>query len=570
MDASTSTHVNLSVETVEGWSVVNVKEFLNSKRDYFSLSDTEIGILEKNGINGRAFLDITKEELLSLNVRLGPAKNISKFVAQQKQPSADLKRQFDEMTEKMDNMSRDLKKVRYSEVLWFSAPGTTDTITEKGKTVRLKSKLPIEFPLKLTKTAQKRVYGKFQDPPNVSEKELQEYFINECRPLNTKNSKLVVEDVHSIPLLATRKPDFVFIAKDRPLDALHVVAVGEIKPRSGKGFSNADVGQAITFGEKVLQLQPQRAYVYVVLTDCINIDIYKVTRVHNSNNSYDARFLYGHIKPELLCYPSNGWKYLVTILECNPENLGWLEPSLKFNSDTDIVRLVRSINTGRTSNVYQGKYANMDVVVKLAKDEKYLSCFKREKTVLESLDLPHIPKLHLHDEKSLIMTPLGMKVKSLEKRDIKSIIETLKIVHEKNIVHMDLRRYNFIRDYDEKIIIIDWGYSTTKNETGDFAGALECMPDDILKSLANGEPITYSPRIDLICLVRSFYLMLHKPANTAMERISFDKIPDFKLRAKSVLTFWSSHGKSKLWRKVYQEANNLKYDNLIKALEVLF
>ncbi|PKK46568.1 hypothetical protein RhiirC2_803783 [Rhizophagus irregularis] len=83
MDASTSTHVNLSVETVEGWSVVNVKEFLNSKRDYFSLSDTEIGILEKNGINGRAFLDITKEELLSLNVRLGPAKNISKFVAQQ-------------------------------------------------------------------------------------------------------------------------------------------------------------------------------------------------------------------------------------------------------------------------------------------------------------------------------------------------------------------------------------------------------------------------------------------------------------------------------------------------------
>jgi hypothetical protein len=169
------------------------------------------------------------------------------------------------------------------------------------------------------------------------EQELQEYFINECRSLYTKNSKLVVENVHSIPLLATRKPDFVFIAKDRSLDALHVVAVGKIKPRSGKGFSNTDVGQAITFGEKVLQLQPQRAYVYVVLTDCIIIDIYKVTRVHNSNNSYDARFLYRHIKPELLCYPSIGWKYLVTILECNPENLGWLEPSLEFNLGTVIL-----------------------------------------------------------------------------------------------------------------------------------------------------------------------------------------------------------------------------------------
>ncbi|PKY60183.1 hypothetical protein RhiirA4_483591 [Rhizophagus irregularis] len=112
------------------------------------------------------------------------------------------------------------------------------------------------------------------------------------------------------------------------------------------------------------------------------------------------------------------------------------------------------------------------------------------------LDLPHIPKLHLHDEKSLIMTPLGMKVKSLEKRDIKSIIETLKIVHEKNIVYMDLRQYNFIRDYDEKIIIIDWGYSTIKNETGDFAGALECMPDDILKSLANGVTNTCHISVD--------------------------------------------------------------------------
>lgn len=195
------------------------------------------------------------------------------------------------------------------------------------------------FPFKLTKTKQKRVYGKFKDAPqNISEKELQEYFINECRPLNTQNSKLVVEDVHSIPLLATRKPDFVLIPKNRPLDALHVVAVGEIKSRSGKEFTNADVGQAIAFGEKILQLQSQRAYVYVILTDCIKIDIYKVTRVtYNSNNSDNIRFFYGHIKKELLCYPSLGWKYLVTILECNLEDLGWVESSLEFNLGTVIL-----------------------------------------------------------------------------------------------------------------------------------------------------------------------------------------------------------------------------------------
>ncbi|CAG8569436.1 1966_t:CDS:1 [Paraglomus brasilianum] len=51
---------------------------------------------------------------------------------------------------------------------------------------------------------------------------------------------------------------------------------------------------------------------------------------------------------------------------------------------------------------------------------------------------------------------------------------------------MDLRRYNFIRDHGD---IIDWGHSTTRNETGHFAGALECMPHGNLNSLANGEQL---------------------------------------------------------------------------------
>ncbi|CAG8646062.1 16059_t:CDS:2, partial [Acaulospora morrowiae] len=46
------------------------------------------------------------------------------------------------------------------------------------------------------------------------------------------NSKLEVQDSHSIPLLATRKSDFVFIAKGDPLNALHVVAVGKTRTES--------------------------------------------------------------------------------------------------------------------------------------------------------------------------------------------------------------------------------------------------------------------------------------------------------------------------------------------------
>ncbi|CAG8489342.1 9964_t:CDS:2 [Diversispora eburnea] len=251
-----------------------------------------------------------------------------------------------------------------------------------------------------------------------NEKILQEYFINECKPLQTsEKSKLVIEDVHSIPLLTTRKPNFVFIAKGCPLDALHVVAVGEIKKPNNQ-FSNADIGQAVSFGEK-----------------------------------------YEYVSPEKIHYEAKG-----------------------------TTQVVRPINTDRTSIVYEGKLTNMDSVVSSWYESK-----------------------------------------NLQKEDIGNIIETLRTAHSRNIVHMDLRRYNFIRDDDEKILIIDWGYSVSKNESGKFAGTLECVP---LKSLINCEQITYSPNIDLICLVRSFYLLLHSPVNAVMERIIFDGKTDFESQAK--------------------------------------
>ncbi|CAI2180039.1 15590_t:CDS:2 [Funneliformis geosporum] len=114
--------------------------------------------------------------------------------------------------------------------MWYNAPGT-ETETDKGIFVGSRG-TEIKFSLKLTMTTQRRIYRKFKNPPipDVPEKKLQEYFINECKPLQiSKDSKLVVEDIHSFPLLATQKLDFVFIAKDNPLDALCVVAIEEIR-----------------------------------------------------------------------------------------------------------------------------------------------------------------------------------------------------------------------------------------------------------------------------------------------------------------------------------------------------
>ncbi|CAG8718162.1 6993_t:CDS:2, partial [Ambispora leptoticha] len=316
------------------------------------------------------------------------------------------------MDHEIEGVHHQVKKVRLHSEIWLSAPATA-TETEKGCYVKEHAS-PISFPFQLTAMTRRREPGKFKSPPDpqVSEEILQEYFISECKTFRAfGNSQLEVQDSHSIPLLATRKPDFVFIAKGDPLNALHVVAVGEIRKRSGNDFTNADVGHAVSFGEKVLQLQPRRANVYVVLTDCRDICIYKVTR-RDIDTSDNIQFSYQSIPVAKLTYetkdtPSPGWKYLVTITECSKEQLGWVDPSLSFGLET--VRLIQPISAGRTSTVYLGKRDEKEtVVVKIAKSKDYLSCFKREKSALEdlsSLKSPHLQTLLLNGDGILVTTP---------------------------------------------------------------------------------------------------------------------------------------------------------------------
>ncbi|CAJ0748189.1 13319_t:CDS:2 [Entrophospora sp. SA101] len=235
------------------------------------------------------------------------------------------------------------------------------TETDKGKEVR-ENGTQIDFPLNVTTSTKSKTPG--------------------------NKLKLIVEDTRNSPVLATRKPDFVLIPRYSHLDYLNVIAIGEIKKLTSANFSNAQIGQAVSYGEKLLQLQPQRNFVFVVLTDCITINIYKVSKVDNYQKSI-TQFKYEYIAPQPMEYNSsnnNGWKYLVTFMESSPSELGWIEPSLKFGSET--VNLVRSAGVGRTSVVYEGKHNDEFVVVKMAKKVEYLLCFEREKDVLEKLHNP--------------------------------------------------------------------------------------------------------------------------------------------------------------------------------------
>ncbi|CAG8482269.1 36681_t:CDS:10 [Gigaspora margarita] len=412
-----------------------------------NLQNSHLEFLSKQDINGPAFLRLNVDKLMQDGLRRGPAKNIAELIEK-------IKDEGQSSSQEQESLKRHIERVIKEEV---GELRRIDMETEKGRVVLNGTKM--NFPFSLTQTHRQNSHGKFQKPSNISldakpnEDEIQEYFIDECKTLKAlQEIKLHVVDTHSIPLLSTRKPDFVFIQKGRPLDPLNVVAVGEIRKRTSNNFKNADIEHAVTFASESL--------------------IY--------NNS---------------------------------------EPPNDGNTITTVT-LVRSISIGRTSIVYEGTLENSEssVVVKKAKNAQYLHCFTNKKNVLirlSDLNLFHLPKLLLSNDDTLVMTPLCNKVNNLQIKDIKNIIETLETVHS-----------NF-----------QLGYSKIQGENASFAGALECMPDNILQSLINKEQINYEPTIDLICLVQSLYLMLHQPLS--IERISFDRVPEnFKKRAQDILDFW--------------------------------
>ncbi|PKB96236.1 kinase-like protein [Rhizophagus irregularis] len=375
--------------------------------------------------------------------------------------------------------------------------------------------------IKIDRFFQSEKSWKVLSPPNgdndILESQIQEYFISECQALEkfgAINNKLIIKDTHASPSLGTQKSDFIFIQKGSTVDLFNVVVV-----------------------------------------------VYRIDSAINSE--IFTRYTYNHINSEYLAFAkegeNKGWKYLV-------------KPSLKFS--TNIVKLVKCIGMGRTSVVYEGTFNEESVAVKMAKKAEYFSCLECERNALQELsDLksPHIPKIILHNENTLVMTPLGVKIHNLQKEDINDIIKILESTHSLNYVHRDLRKYNFICDESGKIVVIDWGYciKTDTDYDSSFAGALKCMPDEVLSSIIKKKKIFYSPKVDLVCLVRSFYLMLHRPSLTG---VPFNKndYDDISIQAQYILNFWKDCEKSDIWRNIYSAIDDLDYNRLIQELEKLF
>ncbi len=86
--ASTSTSTSAptaglpTVEEINGWSRDRVKRFLQERRADLELENEDIDeMYNQKVLKGSTFLELTREDLLSIKIPLGTAKEILKFIS---------------------------------------------------------------------------------------------------------------------------------------------------------------------------------------------------------------------------------------------------------------------------------------------------------------------------------------------------------------------------------------------------------------------------------------------------------------------------------------------------------
>nr|CAG8466024.1 1334_t:CDS:2 [Entrophospora candida] len=314
---------------------------------------------------------------------------------------------------------------------------------------------------------------------------------------------------HNVSLLNSQKPDVFLFGRVCLFDPLNVEIVLELKTKYRNDFRNEEIGHMAAFAEKVLQLQPQRSFIYGVLTDCYDIMFIKVQRSTIFSDDFTNKFKYELTKKELLKYGNQGWNCLATLLVQKSEQLGWIKQQSFYEEHGSIVTLKRCIGSEHLKK-------------------------------LETLNSSNVPPILFSNSISIVM-PLYGKVNNLQKKDISPLVKTIKRVHDLGILHRDLRKSNLLQDANR---------------------GLEVAADDILQNLIEEKnEFIYDCQFDLISIVCMFYLMLHCPT---LERLSFKE----KWISKNEVII--SNAISNQWNTLCQKASSLDYDDLISGLEDFF
>ena len=210
-------------------------------------------------------------------------------------------------------------------------------------------------------------FGVFKDVLKVWFEDQERLFL--CGP---SSSSCRGDDFIEVPFstslyLDDRAPDVAFVKAEKICDAFNVVVAGDVKPFT-ESFSNDAKGQVISYGAKILEINPNRQFVYVFLTDCTHIQFFKVYRHNNYIRVSFSDVLFLWVKARFsrsqVC-TGKGMFQLYSLLLQKDNELGFTPIDHGLNNSV-IFNQVLSSN-GISGVVFQVKYQNNNCVLKYFK-----------------------------------------------------------------------------------------------------------------------------------------------------------------------------------------------------------
>lgn len=239
--------------------------------------------------------------------------------------------------------------------------------------------------------------------------------------------------------------------------SIDAVWVGELK-RTSEVSSGAAKAQTLNYAKALLSSQPWRKKFHLFLTDGIDIYFYCYHRDEVPIKEHKAV-----MQPTGTLMQATGIRLLARFLHATAQQHGHSSPQpITYNGlQYDYTSY---LGAGASSSVlcyYQG---NESVAVKFY-DRAAMNILERELEILRKLEgVNGVPKIVFRGENYLAITPVGQQLHSSDfSADLLyQYIEIVKNIHQKGVMHMDLRLPNLmLQDDGETPLIVDFGFART-------------------------------------------------------------------------------------------------------------
>jgi len=343
-------------------------------------------------------------------------------------------------------------------------------------------------------------------------------------------------------------------------------------------FSDEELGQALNWAIHMLEAQPWRMSASCLLLDQFRVNLVSVSR---TANSWDKGAVQVTVLKDAVSLSHPNALYLIDHFLTGTKMLDVELPS-RFDFpekesegvqwDISTVSLLAS---SATCTVYLAIPAHNSEgrVLKVLKNQKV---YDNEKAALLALAerLPEQSFLKGYNDRSkaFLMEYLGHSLGSdgvLWPRDaFADIVDRIKELHDKRILHRDIRPANLVYFESTGARLIDFGLAVVVEDKqvleyhGPYCGTYKYSPQD---HLSNAEVCQYDRSSDLQSLVKSWaFSLFTQNAKFGLPFADKDCTPD-EAREKSKQAWEAVTAFSSTVREAYELAKQVKYEEL-KAL----